>query len=50
LEELVFDSRAMVETLLHASPLALIALWKLPEWVHKWVAVAREVRDFRSGR
>jgi hypothetical protein len=42
----------MVETLLHASPLvlALIALSKLPEWVHKWVAVAREVRDFRSGR
>jgi hypothetical protein len=43
----------MVETLLHASPLVLAligALWKLPEWVHKWVAVAREVRDFRSGR
>jgi len=30
--------------------LALIALWKLPEWVRKWIAVARDVRGYRSGR
>ncbi len=42
----------MLEPLMHASPfvLLLLALWKLPQWGRKWVAVARDVREFWSGR
>jgi hypothetical protein len=42
----------MLDALLQASPFALVllCLWKLPEWTRKWIAVARDVRDYRSGR
>lgn len=42
----------MLEPLFQASPFALVvlALWKLPEWARKWLALARDVRDYRSGR
>jgi hypothetical protein len=42
----------LFEALLQASPLAVVlfGLWKLPEWTRKWIAVARDLREFRSGR
>jgi len=42
----------MLDILLQASPplLVLLCLWKLPEWTRKWIAVARDVREYRSGR
>jgi hypothetical protein len=43
---------AVFEALLTASPLAVVvvALWKLPEWAGKWIAVARDLREYRAGR
>jgi hypothetical protein len=43
----------MLSALLQAGPsvlLVVVCLWKLPEWTRKWIAVARDVREYRSGR
>ena len=43
---------SVAEAFLTASPYVVgaIWLWMLPEWTRKWIAVAREWRDFRNGR
>ena len=40
----------MLDVLLQLGPLplALLVLWKLPEWTQKWITVARDLRDYRS--
>jgi hypothetical protein len=41
----------VLDALLSASPIAFgfVALWMLPNWIRKWIVVAREVRELATG-